>query len=86
MAVDTNATTITAEELQGLQEVQKRTNALVNELGNVAIARLQLEQREDAAEKFLAETQALEIQIAKELEDKYGKVSVNVETGAITRA
>lgn len=76
-------TKVTAEELQALQDVSKRSNLLIQELGTIALQRLNLDQREEAAEKFLAETQQLEAQLSKSLEEKYGKVTVDTVTGDI---
>lgn len=78
-----DTTKVTAEELQSLQDVQKRSNLLIQELGTIALQRLNLDQREESAEKFLAETQQLEAQLSKMLEEKYGKVTVDTVTGDI---
>ena len=78
-----DTTKVTAEELQQLQEVQKRSQLLVQELGTIALQRLNLDQREESAERFLQETQQLEAQLSKALEEKYGKVTVDTSTGDI---
>ena len=47
----------------------------------IKILELNLIAREERAEKFLEDLQTLEVEIAKTLEDKYGKGTVNLESG-----
>ena len=56
-------------------------NKIVMEFGNISIIRKQLEDREKAALVQWNSLQTSERTLAKTLEDKYGKGTVNTETG-----
>jgi len=75
---------ITEEELQQLKGVKDRTNILINELGQIGLAEINLERRRDKAEEFLDETKKLENDLVKTLSDKYGNGNIDLETGIIS--
>ena len=75
------ATKLTTEELQRISELQQSQTALASELGQIEIIKLNLHQRREAAEKFLEELREKETEIAKELNEKYGSGSINLQTG-----
>lgn len=72
---------LTEAEVAQLKNLEERNTLLRNELANIGIARLNLEQAEDNAEKLYKENIELEQQIAKSLEDTYGQGRVNIATG-----
>lgn len=74
---------LTAEELQKIQQLQDRSQAIVTELGTIQVGRINLDAREEAAENALKELKDTEMNIAKELEEKYGSGTINLETGEI---
>lgn len=74
---------LTQEELQQLQQTQNSNQALVQELGQIALAQIDLDKRQENAETFLDNLRKSEADIAKALEDKYGRGSINLETGEI---
>ena len=74
---------LTAEELQKIQQLQDRSQAIVTELGTIQVGRINLDTREEAAETALKELKDTEMNIAKELEEKYGSGTINLETGEI---
>ena len=71
---------ITEEELQQLKGVKDRTNILINELGQIGLAEINLERRREKAEEFLDETKKLENDLVKTLSDKYGNGNIDIET------
>jgi hypothetical protein len=75
---------ITEEELQQLKGIKDRTNILINELGQIGLAEINLERRRDKAEEFLDETKNLENDLVKTLSDKYGNGNIDLETGIIS--
>ena len=75
---------ITEEELQQLKGIKARTNILINELGQIGLAEINLERRRDKAEEFLDETKNLENDLVKTLSDKYGNGNIDLETGIIS--
>jgi hypothetical protein len=72
---------LTTDEIQRITEHQQKNNALATELGQIELIKLNLQTRREAAEKFLEELQAEERELGKELTDKYGSGSINLETG-----
>ena len=72
---------LTTEEIQRITELQQKNNTLVTELGQVELIKLNLQLRKESAEKFFEELCSEEQELAKELTDKYGSGSINLETG-----
>jgi len=75
---------LTEEELNQLNTVQGRRQAVKNELSDIGFLRLKLKRKEDKVEDFNNETIQIEVEIAKNLEDKYGRGSVDIESGTFT--
>ena len=69
------------KELEQIQDIQNRMQAVRTELGQLALAKIDLKNREANIENYLVETQELEGKIVKELEEKYGKGSIDLEKG-----
>jgi hypothetical protein len=72
---------LTQEELDKLQELSNKNNALVQELGTISLAEINLEDRKVKAEEFLTELRESEKELVKELEDKYGIGSIDLKEG-----
>jgi len=66
---------LTEEEKNTLKEIQTNTQALIA---------VQLEERHANAKKFLTELGEKEKEFTQSVFDKYGKSSINPETGEIT--
>lgn len=75
---------LTEEEIGEVENVGKRSQALRNELGDIAIIKLNLKTREEQAAAFHNESIQLERDLAKKLEDKYGKGTIDISTGTFT--
>lgn len=75
------ATKLTKEEIAALNDIQTKNEAVVKEFGLISIAELNLEDRRERAENFIKSLREAEINIAKGLEEKYGKGTVNLATG-----
>jgi hypothetical protein len=75
---------LTEEEKNTLKEIQTNTQALIVELGEIELIKIQLEERSTNAKKFLAELGEKEKEFTQSVFDKYGKSSINPETGEIT--
>jgi hypothetical protein len=84
MSIVTEQKFLTEEEKNSLKEIQTNTQALIAELGEIELVKLQLESRHGAAKKFLEELGTKEQEFTKAVFDKYGKASINPETGEIT--
>jgi len=74
----------TEEELQTLQNLQSTYNQITLAMGQVSLQKIQLENREESILNTLSEVREKENTLAKELTDKYGKGSLNIETGEFT--
>ena len=72
---------LTREELEKLQEIQQKNAALVQELGQIGLAQINLEKRQENAEQYLDNLRQEESAFAKELEEKYGTGSIDLEKG-----
>ena len=75
---------LTEEEKNTLKEIQQKTQVLILELGEIEMVKLQIENRHQTAKAFLNELTLKEKDFTQSLVDKYGKISINPETGEIT--
>lgn len=72
---------LTKKEITTLTEIKTKNEAVVKEFGLIKIAEIALDERQERAEAFLNQLRASEVEVAKTLEKKYGKGTVNLETG-----
>jgi len=72
---------LSQEELQQIEDIQKRMQAVKTELGQLGLAELDLKNRRTNVENYLADTQDMEAKLVKELEEKYGKGSIDLQNG-----
>jgi hypothetical protein len=71
---------LTEEEQKSLQEVRGMQRAIVVELGEIELIKLQLAERKENAKKYLEEAAGKEKDFSKEIFEKYGKCTINPET------
>ena len=69
------------KELKSLQENQGKINQVVSNMGAISIQKINLENSKDSLLEELKKIEAEQIELKKELEDKYGKISVNLQSG-----
>jgi len=69
------------KELKSLQENQGKINQVVSNIGAISIQKINLENSKESLLEELKKTEAEQIALKKELEDKYGKISVNLQSG-----
>lgn len=81
MATQEQPTKLTQEELIKLTEIQNSRKNITSELGNISIIEINLETRKQYAIKALSELSSQENLLAKSLEDKYGKGTVDISSG-----
>lgn len=81
----TDVKTIKIEEgdLDILKKIQADTDMLIKELGQIKLAEIGLEGRNERAVNFLEDLKTREKDLAEKLEAKYGKGSLNVDTGEL---
>lgn len=75
---------LTDEEKNILKEIQQKTQALIIELGEIEMIKIQIENRHQIAKAFLDELSTKEENFNQSIFEKYGKSSINPETGEIT--
>jgi hypothetical protein len=72
---------LTEEEIKTIQEIQQSNQALVNELGSLEVTKIQIENRYDELVEYYNERKVKENGFGKELSDKYGNGTINLEKG-----
>jgi hypothetical protein len=85
MGIVTEKQFLIPEELKTLKTIQQSTQAIVLELGEIEMIKLQLENRREEAKGFLKELSLQEKEFTDSIFQKYGKSSLNPETGEITK-
>jgi len=73
------------EEIKDLKDIQTETQAVILELGEIEIIKIQLEKRKDIAKSFLEELEKREKDFTSNVYQKYGKSHINPETGEISK-
>ena len=79
-----DAIKFTEEELKSLQDLQGTYQQITLAMGQISLSKIQLENREKSVLNTLNEVREKENQLAKELTEKNGKGSLNIETGEFT--
>jgi hypothetical protein len=75
---------LTEEELTILKQIQSDTRALIAELGEIELIKIQVENRHNAAKQFLSDLSIKEKEFTDSMFTKYGRVNINPEDGEIT--
>jgi hypothetical protein len=76
---------LTVEELNLIEDIKKRNILIKEEFGNIYTQKLNLKKREKRAKEFFNSLIESEVHLAKSLEEKYGKGTVNTDTGEFTK-
>ena len=74
----------TQEELNTLKNFQLRLDQLVTQLGRVHLSKIKLNEQEELLKNEIKTLEKEEQELAKTLSDKYGKGSLDIETGNFT--
>mgnify|MGYP003677927134 CR=1 FL=1 len=85
MPIVTEKNSLTKEELNTLRSLQQDFQNIQFELGEIEVVKISLEERYENAKKTLSETNEKEINFSKSLKEKYGDISLNVETGEFSK-
>ena len=72
---------LTRKELDTLKEIQQKNAAVVNELGNLEVTKLQLEARKIEIIKFYNDLKEEESTFGQTLSEKYGVGTINIDKG-----
>ena len=72
------------EELETLTSLQVRTQNITMRLGQLYISKHRLKQQEETLTTYLKNLEEEESKLAENLSNKYGKGSIDIETGEFT--
>ena len=75
---------LTEIEIKDVKKIKENFQILVGQVGEVEVGIMNLTARKKELEGELNNIQLEEIKIAKELEEKYGKGNISLETGEFT--
>jgi hypothetical protein len=85
MGIVTEKQFLTSEELETLKNIQQNTQDIMLELGEIEIVKIQLENRYDNTKQFLTELLIKEKEFTSSIFEKYGKSSIDPNTGEIIK-
>ena len=74
----------TSEELTNLKSFQSRLDQVLSQLGRVHLSKMKLNEQEDLIKAEIKKIETEEQELAKALSDKYGRGSLDIETGTFT--
>ena len=74
----------TPEELSNLKSFQTRLDQVLSQLGRVQLSKIKLDEQENLIKDEIKKIETEEQELAKTLSDKYGRGSLDIETGAFT--
>lgn len=78
------AKTVTPEELQELKALRDESDRFVINLGQIQYQRLLLSAQEEQLKEALLKLKGAEKKVTDALIEKYGNVTVDIETGTIS--
>jgi|TARA_Y100001963_G_scaffold67612_1_gene94216 hypothetical protein len=79
-------TVLTKEEITQLSSLQEQQNDFVIQLGQTEYQINLLERQKISIKQQIEKFEESQVQLAKQLEDKYGQGSVNLESGEFLKA
>ena len=71
----------TEEEIKKVNDLKLKVNQLINTVGQIEIQIFNLQRQKEELQMSLLKIQEEEVTIANELEKKYGKGTVSLDTG-----
>ena len=77
-------TKFTSEEINSLKSFQSRMEQVVTQLGRVHFSKIKLNEQENMLKDEIKKIEREEQELAQTLTTKYGKGSLDIETGTFT--
>tara|TARA_R110001583_G_scaffold161211_1_gene313124 strand:+ start:1792 stop:2085 length:294 start_codon:yes stop_codon:yes gene_type:complete len=71
-------------ELKELKDLKMSLNTLTFQLGQIFVEKIRIDEQENIFKNQLKDLEKKEASIAKKLTSKYGKGSIDIETGTFT--
>tara|TARA_Y100001972_G_C7378416_1_gene198509 strand:- start:149 stop:442 length:294 start_codon:yes stop_codon:yes gene_type:complete len=82
--IKTTPQSFSQQELEEIKKLRDELNTLSFQLGQLYIQKLKLKEQENTFKERLKSLEKQESTLAKKLTSKYGKGSINLETGTFT--
>ena len=82
--IKTSSSSFNEQELNSIKDLKNKINQLVVQFGQLYLSKNQIEEKERLLKSELNILEEQEKTIAKELTNKYGKGSIDLETGTFT--
>ena len=76
----------TQEEINSLKGFQTRLDNIITQFGRINLSRTKLDEQENLLKDEVKKIENEEIELAQKLSDKYGRGSLDIETGTFTPA
>ena len=76
----------TQEEIDSLKGFQTRLDNIITQFGKINLSRIKLDEQENLLKDEVKKIENEERELAQKLSDKYGKGSLDIETGTFTPA
>lgn len=77
---------LTQEELDTIKSLQERSQVVVSEFGNIEVATINLASRKKEVVTYFEQLQEDEQKFGKELNEKYGNGTIDLEKGEFVPA
>ena len=74
----------TKEELESLQNFQTKSEQTILQLGRIHLSQIRLKEQENLIKSQIKELEKSEQDLDQKLSDKYGRGSLDIETGTFT--
>lgn len=75
---------LSQQELQQVKTIQQNNQAITIEFGQIELAKIDLQDRIQSAKSFLKNLREEEKTLSQFLQQKYGKGTLNIQTGQFT--
>lgn len=72
---------LTEEEISELNEIQQNNLRVIQQMGQIQISRMNLDEQQKSVEQDLYIVKSKENKLLQDLEEKYGRGSVDISTG-----
>ena len=78
-------TVLSKEEINNLSSLQQQQDTFIIQLGQIEYQKNMLDQQKQKVNQQIESFEKSQIKLAKELEEKYGKGTVNLESGEFVK-
>ena len=79
--IKSSPSSFSEQELKEIKDLRLSLDTLTFQLGRISVEKIKLEETKNTLKNQLKDLEKKEISIAKKLTNKYGKGSINIETG-----